>query len=368
MKKALKNRKMIILSVAVLVLVAVFIVLYFLVFRESRDEDGFIRKSVSKAVDEAPDVIGNTYENFTLPDSIDITCGDTLYDMVTVKHGDRDYEKLTKDVAKVFVDDFDESKLVATSEQPGLVRLSLYDDRYYFGIYSCGSINYVDTSHVVNDKLEKVYIIGKDSIDNVSYSVGGQDYSLQQAIDYVTDKFMKDFAPLHECCDGIVPYGIYVFDSGDGNYFYEVVCEIMYEGCLFMVDGESIDNRPHVWGVKAEFGIFKPDVIDSMTLNGLSVTKKEKVKEIITLETALEHLEKELAPESNYQISEVALKYVRKRDSMYVEESTIKPYWCLTVAEGGSKFGFYSPRCVIYIDAQTGDISCYDSRTMEFLF
>ena len=405
MKKALKNRKMIILSVAVLVLVAVFIVLYFLVFRESRDEDGLERKPVADAVSEAKNVIGNKYENFTIPDDFEIVCGDTLYNMTEYRmpeDNNVNAKERCMDLVRAFVEDsYDESLLDEEFNRPDGTIYSVYygkdvfldgidyeniteeellelekklkEDEYYC-IYaqSDGFINILYTGYDLSDtNLSKpdVYIIGKDNIDGVSYNISGTQYSLSDAVEFATKKITADYMKLFPGCDGVVPYAVYVFTNEKGESFYVMSFEWLFQGTPAMNDGylNNLDaDAMYLYPCTVE--IIEPDKIAQIDMFAPFPTEKQEVEKIITLEAALSHLEAKLAPESNYEITDIGLKYCRYHEGQGDPEYEVRPYWCFTVGTGGSKWGMYSPRKVIYVDAQNGDIYCYNSMSGEFEF
>ena len=214
-----------------------------------------------------------------------------------------------------------------------------------------------------------VYIIGKDNIDGVSYNISGTQYSLSDAVEFATKKITSDYMKFFPGCDGVVPYAVYVFTNEKGESFYVMSFEWLFQGTPAMNDGylNGLDaDAMYLYPCKVE--IIEPDKIANLTMFAPFPTEKQEVEKIITLEAALLHLEDTLSPNSNYKITEVGLKYCRYHEGEGDPEHEVRPYWCFTVGTGASKRGWYSPRKVIYVDAQNGDIYCYNSMSGEFEF
>ncbi len=390
MKKALKNKNVRLVIMCFFVILLVAVILFFVFGREKDklddtkeyNEIGLEIKPVADAVSEAKNVIGNTYQNLTLPDDFEIICGDTLYDMISYTNPDVDPRMICKDVAKIyFGDSFDESLL---KERYFLEHNGLYSATYDVNPQDNASytINTQDDGYVgINLNNEDrpvsdfdlsdpdIYIIGKDNIDGVSYSLSGNLYSIKDAIEYVTETFTSDYMSYFPGIDGIVPYGVYVFNDGNGESFYVLTFEMLYEGTPASGDGYINDVSAHAmpkYSCKFEMGA--PGEIAKLLIYAPMPNEKREVEKIITLETALEHLEDTLSPNSNYKITELGLKYCRYHEGEGDPEHEVRPYWCFTVGTGGSKWGVYSPRKVIYVDAQNGDIYCYNSMSGEFEF
>lgn len=119
--KALRNKKTRLMIACITVVVLIAVILFFVFGRESdktddtkeHNEIGLEIKPVADAVSEAKNVIGNKYENFTIPDDFEIICGDTLYNMTEYRNpsdNSVDVKKRCKDIAKVYFGDlYDET-------------------------------------------------------------------------------------------------------------------------------------------------------------------------------------------------------------------------------------------------------------------
>ncbi len=381
--KILKNKNTrILLVVALLLIVIAAVILYLILGRGKYGNDGLERKPVAEAVSEAKNVLDNTYENFTLPDDFVIVCGDKLYDITvnSCNNADNDAKKLAFDLATAFSGvTVDESNMSEVYHQDVPNIYSGVYEEHMFSTQGDGYYNILATAeeygfHNRNFDHDnpKEYIIGKDTIEGISYNVGGEEYLLTDALNFVTDEFNTKYKSFCPGCDGITPYGIYVFSTTDtGESYYVIAFELIYKGTPLMKEGyvEDLFNEG-IFGFVCEFQIQKPNDCSSFTIYPPYPTEEREIKEIITLESALEHLEINLAPNSNYEISEISLKYCRYFENTNATTMSTSPYWCFTVQTGGSERGYYSPRKVIYVDAQSGDIYCYNSITqiMDFKY
>ncbi len=401
MKKALKNKNVRLAIVCFFVILLIAVILFFAFGRDKTeyakeyDNDGLERKSVADAVYEAKNVIGNKYENFTIPDDFEIVCGDTLYDMTEYRNpGDNsvDVKKRCKDIAKVYFGDLYDETLIEEQLNSDEYYSIYYgktvkesdfedDDSYvealreddYYNIYATidGYVQLKQKRLVSSYDTDNpdVYIIGKDNIDGVSYNLSGTQYSISDAIEYASDAFTSDYKSFFPDIDDIVPYAVYVFTNEKGESFYDIAFEPLYQGTPAMIDGYLSDVfSPGMFRFTCRFSMSAPDKLDEISVYAPRPDEKRVIKKIITLESALLHLEERLAPESNYEITDISLNYCRYHISEDEPERSVKPYWCFTIGTGNSMWGTYSPRKVIYVDAQSGDIYCHDSMKGEIEF
>ena len=421
MKKALKNKNVRLVIVCFFVILLVAVILFF-VFGRDKDklddtkeynEIGLEIKPVADAVSEAKNVIGNTYQNLTLPDDFEIVCGDTLYNMTEYRmpeDNNVNAKERCMDLVDTYLgESYDKSRIDVEFDEPDGTRYSVYYERDVSieGIdfeniteeellelekklredeYSCiyaqsdGYINVLYSWNTGDSWLEiasikpDVYIIGKDNIDGVSYNISGTQYSLSDAVEFATKKITSDYMKFFPGCDGVVPYAVYVFTNEKGESFYMISFEWLFQGTPAINDGELINlDADGMYLYPCQVEIIEPDKISYLTMFAPFPTEKQEVEKIITLEAALLHLEDTLSPNSNYKITEVGLKYCRYREPLDefgepAPQRSVRPYWCFTVGTGNSMWGTYSPRKVIYVDAQNGDIYCYNSMSGEFEF
>lgn len=399
--KALRNKKtkLMIACILVVLLIAVILLLVFArdrtKYAKEYDNDGLERKPVADAVSEAKNVIGNKYENFTIPDNFEIVCGDTLYDMTEYRNpsdNSVDVKKRCKDIAKVyFGDSYDEALIeeeLNSAEYYSIyygktVKESDFEDYdsyiealrkdEFCNIFATieGAVDFSLNRSIASYDTDNpdVYIIGKDNIDGVSYNLSGTQYSISDAIEYASETFISDYKSCFPDIDDIVPYAVYVFTNEKGESFYDMAFEPLYQGTPAMIDGYLNDVfAPGMFRFTCRFSMYAPDKFDTISVYAPRPDEKRVIKEIITLESALSHLEETLAPESNYEITDISLNYCRYHISEDEPERSIKPYWCFTIGTGSSKYGKFSPRKIIYVDAQSGAIYCHDSMKGELEF
>ena len=82
----------------------------------------------------------------------------------------------------------------------------------------------------------------------------------------------------------------------------------------------------------------------------------------------MDYLEEKLAQYSGYEISEISLEYCAKYDNADDLGTEYRPMWCFTIDEYQSRYGEYSPRKIIYLDAQNGEMCCFDMKTLTMIF
>lgn len=414
--KALRNKRtrLIIACITVVVLIAVIL---FFVFGRDKDktddtkeynEIGLEIKPVADAVSEAKNVIGYKYENFTIPDDFEIICGDTLYNMTEYRmpeDNNVNAKERCMDLVDTYLgESYDKSRIDEEINRPDGTIYSVYyekdvfldgidfetiteeellelekklkeDEHYSIYAQSDGYINVLYSWNTAESWADiaflepDVYIIGKDNIDGVSYNISGTQYSLSDAVEFATEKITSDYMKFFPGCDGVVPYAVYVFTNEKGESIYEMSFEWLFQGTPAMNDGylNNLDaDAMYLYPCTVE--IIEPDKIAQIDMFAPFPTEKQEVEKIITLEAALSHLEDTLSPNSNYKITDISLKYCRYHEGEGDPEHEVRPYWCFTVGTGGSKWGWYSPRKIIYVDAQSGAIYCYNSMKGEFEF
>lgn len=374
-----QKRQKIIVAVAVIAVIAAAAV-WFIFLRGPQYNDNFERKSVKDVIKEANNFSGHTYQNFTLPEEINIDCGDKLYTFpVSKTKDDVDVSGWVKKLLSDFSGEEQTGELIDVSISSAGIKTDPEVDvgkGYYCDYCSDGSFvacdNNQDEYYTRKNKqsYEKEYILEKDDISGVSYNVAGQDYSIQDAIDF-SMKFMdENLSDFFRKDEELVPESVCVVATERDEYYYEIFFQRKYKGCPISTNGESSYDHEFYSSSYLNVCICMPNKVNRTVLycNG-SFGKETKVKKIITLESALDYLEEYLAQYSGYVMTDISLEYCVLYEDAFDNDSEYRPMWCFTVGSSGSQLsGQYNPRKIIYLDAQTGDVSCYDAGMSQMVF
>lgn len=208
-----------------------------------------------------------------------------------------------------------------------------------------------------------------ETIDNVSYTVSGENYPLTDAVDYCNEYL----ASLKEILgfESASLRKIFVYQMTEDEYGLEkgdCVYYIYYEKTL---DGVTLESDcttywnselPTFDEPQIVFLLAQPDQIamwyDQSTKH---ITKKDAIEEILPLSYALEKLETEVAEYSNYKVSAVELNYATLQWQWDSSTFYYEPYWCIRLASGAPRGGVtnteWDPCAMAYVNAATGE--CY---------
>ena len=366
MKRRCIKKKIIIGGVVIAVLSAVLV----LIFTREKNNQAYEYANVQKAIDSADNVLGNTYQNFTLPDDFEICCDEKLYTFTASRDIKVDQtEKIRELSQKLYGKIPDE---ISPYEAEGYTaQLNTKEEIVDFLYYSTNTffVGYGRSSGLSNYNGYEKYLLGSDNIDGVSYKLEDGDMQVLEAVDmahrYIKENLMG-FLPNNS---DVKPKAVSVFKSDKNNSCYCVTFENVFEGVPISSVGGIIPYDEFMRPQYIECWIYRRDRVE-FTWNKyyLNIKDKEQVKEIITLESALRHLEKELAPKSNYEFLDITLEYCSKASDTNAAEFDYRPMWCFTVDSMIGTNANPNPRTVIYLDAISGEIFCYNDKTNEFVF
>ena len=158
------------------------------------------------------------------------------------------------------------------------------------------------------------------------------------------------------------------------GYYYAVEFHHIIGGLAVSTAGSGQSRNDHMVGSSMYLITDIPAVITEVSVSCCPcVLDKQPLAKLITLESALAHAEKKLAPLEVYNIERVTLEYCAKEKALSQigdnPEFEYHPMWCLTVSES-EQCGITPPlqKTVLYIDALTGDVMLWDDDKGEFLF
>ena len=390
---------------------------------ERKAESDLVFDTVENVTKNAASVLENKYQNIVLPDSIEILVTDKAYTLSASRFDDNvdvteQVKKLTKVVCgeeplslhaygvdpperflntlKRAGEDVDEFLKRWSEENDGadfyegfkdqkpLVdekRCMIAEDpeKYRVEYWSSGTFsveNYGEMGTDLNAQSSSyAYDVRKDDL-NVSYSVGGKDYSLADALSFAEEYVNEKLMPFLVNDDLVRADKIYVSESKDAQgqtlgYYYTVTFLHIIDGIPISDCGEGQMTSPHMVGTQFYITIALPDRA-GLIGNGMyfAVLEKKPVEKLITLSSALAKAEKTLAPYGVYNIKRVSLEYCAREEAVSanaVQEDTFyeyHPMWCLTVTEEEQmENGAPSQRTVLYIDAVSGNIYLWNGKT-----
>lgn len=329
--------------------------------------------AVDEAIKSADNVLGNTYQNFTLPENINITVPDKLYtikaDLVDGCDRNEMIDKLTDVVLPGY-----KGTGTLTEEDDGKVAKCAYDNAdvpatiwyYESGTFIYGRSPLTEPEGMFNNG--KQYIIGKDDLSD-SYILNGDQYSVKEAVDYAEKYVRENLMPFLPNDTDVKAESACAFKADETNYWIYVELEHYIEGCPLSTVGEPWLEHPFMRPSKLIITFDGKDKISQIANECYShFAEKKEVDEILTLEAALKHLEKELAPNSSYTFKDVKLAYCARVDDVFKYEYEYRPTWCFTTRYGYASNAEINPREVIYVDALNGDVYCYSDIDLNMVF
>ncbi len=322
--------------------------------------------SVEAVIKDADSVIGTEYENIKLPKELNIDISGDIY-LISADYSKNceKKEKLTELAQlmipgqKIEISEDGSDCIVGKSENASIW---YYDDSTF--AYAREELT-IPTNQL---KDGKKYIIGKDSLDD-KYVLNGENYSIKEAVDYA-EGFAKDkLMPFLVNDSGLKAESACAFKVDEQNYWIYVQLTHYIEGCPVSTSGSVINDGPYMRPQQLVITIDGRDQICHIENNYYAnIIKKEKIDKIVTLASALKHLEKELAPGSNYSISNISLCYCARINDIGSKEFEYRPMWCFTVSDFASDNIDINPRKTIYVDAQNGEVSCFSDFEKAFVF
>lgn len=383
MDKKKTKKLFIVVGIAVIVLTVPALIYYFVNRDKGSDEPKLVWKPLSEVLEEAPDIIGKTYENLILPDSIELGDPEALYVIRDGESMDEDttikeclkllnsfnYDKVTEQDITVdyFTDGGFQAQYISDPEDPSA--------------YSCYMMNdggillwqpYVIQKTTGFPDREAIYEVGKDDLSSVVYTVDGEEYSAQQALDFagsIANGKLKDYISY----DNLVPtYVIAAKNTENSDYTY-------YVGYSYYLDGVEVNNSQVARGLEGislmsscmEIMISSPDTLTQVTGGSLfEHSVAEKLDDsYITLGSALDYTEDILAQYFIHEIQQIDIIYAGKTAYGKEDEEFFgeyRPMWRLTVKDV-STAQLMPARYCIYIDMVTGEVILLNDITGEFV-
>ena len=375
---------------------------------ESKAESDLVFDTVENVTKDAASVLGNKYQNIVLPDEINVDIVDTAYILTCSrdsKDKSADLHKLLDEFSMAMVGEIAEDihpdrVKVPTEEELAVMREQFPDikaedfgnydpidpsllligdsDRYHLEAWS----NYSLFGYVTDEWFDTrtgehavaVYDPRVDDLTGITYPVGGKDYAVSEAYKLADDFVKNKLRPILPFDEDARAKRIAVYECNNGNYYYFISFEHICYGLPLSNVGEAGWKYTSMAGIDFRVAVNCPDVIGEVrSFYYPTVFDKRSVDKLITLDSALAHAEKLLAPYDVYIVKEVALRYCSKEPGWDEknEDGTFEyhPMWCLTVWEDPTpSFGDMDVRKEIYIDAVTGETMLWDDLKTEFVF
>ena len=399
-----KAQKFIIAAVIIVVIAVAAVVICYFVFRNN--EPKLVFKTLDKVLAEAPDVLDNEYDNIKLSDGISIDdAPKELYTFTTTINTPLETaKKFTVDMTnrantlfQVTGDDLRIYEGDDVFEFMGMSSLIPYEeneytDEMYNVKYDGGGSFMLMCPYLIGNSYvyglrEKYYVLGQDDISDVSYSVFGEQYAAQDAVDYaasVFDKYKDLLLIDHENVECKPTYLIIAKNQAPGeyenDYSYIVRYTYSYKGVDIHTGGSNLfyDDPFRYPPTFLDIVVSAPDkfaLIDNCGL--LEGLKAEKIEgKYVTLESALDRASNILAPKFVQNITDIDIVYVPKQTQQLDDEGhaiqvdseiTFRPMWRLTTDIDKSNEHFMPQGRYLFIDMVTGEFVLYDDNTVKAL-
>lgn len=380
-KLSKQTKQTIILCSVLLIAVAIAVATIVIVShkkQEKLEERGkLVYKPLAEVLADAPNALGKTYENLTLPESISLSAPEKLYTM----HEDLLQTGITKeqlqqkciDVVKIL-----NNKDIKADDL--ILDMSEYDEGDYFNytyytnensnpndhnvrIYHSGGCLIWNPSMVQNEvgeivfepHITKTYAIDDPQLESLSCDLAGTDYTAKQAVEY-SQKTLDKILPLCTEYGGVVPTLVCVLDNEYNDHQSFLVRFVMLsDGVEFDSTGTSNHGGSFMRETCIEVVITRPDAFAQIkgviTNQGIQKTKlKDK---FVTLDSALEHATVEFAPYFKNAVTDIDIVYAAPTLTGNARESFIldyRPMWRFALEEPSS----VTP--CIYVDMVTGGL------------
>ena len=395
---------------------------------ESKADSDLVFDKVENVTKNAASVLGNKYQNIVLPERIDVEEVSEAYLMKAIRNSETaDVNKMLNDFTSAYIGeeptgihpygvdsperfleairanggDVDEFLKEWSEEHQGADFYDGFKDmkplvdpkycmvadnigKYHIEVWSGGSIfaEVYDDRIIGRDARSSSYVYdpSKDNIEGISYEVAGEEYSLSEALQCAEAFMDNTLRPFLESDDDVKTGNIYVFEERlpDTNelagYYYAVEFHHIIGGLAVSTAGSGQSRNDHMVGSSMYLVTDIPGVITEVSVSCCPcVLDKQPLAKLITLESALAHAEKELAPYEVYNIERVTLEYCAKEKALSQigdnPEFEYHPMWCLTVSES-EQCGITPPlqKTVLYVDAVNGEVMLWDDSTESLLF
>lgn len=423
-----QQRKIIIFSAAGVLIAALAVIAIVICSYIFRGKEVKINNStLADAIETAPDALGKTYDNILLPESVSIESTPSAIYTFSAQN----YIPL-EDAKKLAVELSNKANTFTITEDD--LKVSLYTDLIgdpdepnynpnYRGSDYC-EYRYVDNNveYAMEDNVDGQYIvevlphggfsisspfliqgeygyetweknfdIGTNDISGVSYNVYGEQYSIQQAIEY-GDKVIDDFKEYLLDQEGlelklkqVVVVKNDKSQSGEDEYSYRLRYAYYYCGTEINIGGGlylSYDDELFCPWEGAEIIVSRRDSFTMLRKDlNTSQFKAEKAKDdFITLGSALDRASQILAPKFIQDVKKIDIAYVPLQHIIQHDDPDLDPYekapelifrpmWRLEENIEVNMEEYLAetvvPKRYLYIDMITGEILLYDESKSQ---
>jgi hypothetical protein len=208
-----------------------------------------------------------------------------------------------------------------------------------------------------------------DSIEGISYSLSGEDYSLTDAVDYC-DQYLASLQDVLGF-ESVELRKIYVYEITEdedvlnaGDHMYFIFYSKKLEGVNLEFDCTTIwtPELPAFGEPYILIQMYAPNQVSQWRDNSTKhITSKEQTDGVLPLSYALDKVESEVAEYSNYSISSIELNYATLQWQWDSSTFYYEPYWCIRLESGVPKGGAanmdWDPCTMAYVNAVSGE--CY---------
>ncbi len=384
MAKLNKRTRRVIILCAVFVMIAAVItavVLAVAINKKSKTEEQskLEYKTLAEVLAEAPNALGKTYDNMTLPESVSLPSPEKLYTMRV----DNSVEHITEEQLK--------QKLIDTAkymngEQPDADKIAIvtyragrFDCQYFPEESDNENYNYnikLENSGgcliwepdiiqneagdvMLADDAAKAYTADDDGLESVVGDLAGEDYTAKQALEFA-QKTLGSVLPL--CAEQYETKPVIVCilnNEYDEHQSFLVRFALCADGVEFDLTDTSDVGGAKMAVTYADVVITHPDVVTQIFCYTYDrgIEKTELEDKFITLDSALRHASVEFAPYFTNAVTDINIVYAlpdfpdSDEENEEADPDEYRPMWRLSLDEPGS----LTMRC-IYIDMVTGDL------------
>lgn len=349
--------------------------------------------TVANAVSLAPAVLGNKYQNLTLPQEIHLPEADKAYIISVDNNASQEelwqqYRKICEPLMGTVpeAEYYEASQTFELSTENAGGRGGYLNPNCFFLFdempFRMWDEEFEDSGQV-RDALTAVYDLQGDDISGVSYKVSGEDYPLSEAVKLAESCYKDNLSFYISPGEEVSPYKAYVFEcpNAGGNYYYYITLRSRADGIMLARGGhindfgateELNDNSKVPMIMPSEFRLcigIPGKVSEVQNSYRMAEAGRTELEKIITLESALAHAENVLAPNTVYNISDITLEYCGVCKEGEKNRFELHPMWSLTVQEySESSWSMLEKKQVLYIDAVNGDVMLWDDLSQSFVF
>ena len=378
-----RTQRVIILCAAFVMTAAVItaIVLAVAINKKSKTEEQnkLEYKTLAEVLAEAPDALGKTYDNMTLPKSVSLPSPEKLHTMsvdYSVEHiTEEQLKQKCIDTAKYMNgEQFDADKV--TIETYGSGRFDcLYmaeesdKENYDYNIKLENSggcliwepdiISGEAGDVILAADIAKAYTADDDGLESAVGDLAGNDYTAKQALEFA-QKTLDNVLPL--CADQyeIRPVIVCILNNEyDEHQSFLVRFALCTDGIEFdLTDTANVGGASMILNY-ADVVITHPDIVTQIYCYTYTrgIEKAELEDKYITLDSALRHASIEFAPYFTNAVTDINIVYAlpsfpeSSAENEETEHDEYRPMWRLSLDEPNN----LKIRC-IYIDMVTGDL------------